>query len=439
MSGIAMGRCRIGRSSALTVAGALAASMLVALALAQAPQNGARHPRSIMSFSVGPDQDLVYPGDLPALPDEHTTFLPIRPGSGTYLVFAASMRGRGPAGTVVLQTSDLKTFTYAADYKSPVMVPPVNFLGCNPAHDSEFDESYSAPGSVVQDPTRPAGNLIMIYQAENHCPGGVWQRQFYATVGLARSTDFGKTWPAPIDGEFGGRDRRPVLKMAAAEPTAHETSPIYMGNAIPSAFVDTNDKGEHYIYVPYIFAGQGANGYQRMARARLEDDDPGSNDPARRLTFTKWYKGAFSEPGIGGLDGGVTPGRGCTGGQNQSQISYNDAIEQYLLTFVCVSLQGQPGNFKPYQAAWYYSTATSLELQNWTMPQLIQNSQFPVTTGCAYDGSGRSFDGWYPSFVSPNHAEGRLGENGQVFFMSGCETQKRRFMSRTFTISIGPN
>jgi len=53
--------------------------MLVDPALAQAPPNGARHPRAIASLSVGPDQALVYPGDLPALPDEHTTFLPIRP------------------------------------------------------------------------------------------------------------------------------------------------------------------------------------------------------------------------------------------------------------------------------------------------------------------------------------------------------------------------
>jgi len=359
MSRIALSRRRIGRLSACMVAGALAVAIPVDAALAQALQNGVRHPRSITSFSVGPDQDLVYPGDLPALPDEHTTFLPIRPGSSTYLVFAASMRGAGPAGTIVLQTSDLKTFTYAPNYKSPVMVPPVKYTTCSPAYDSEFDENYSAPGSVVQDPTRPAGNLIMIYEAENDCPGGVWQSQFYATVGLARSTDFGKTWPAPINGEFGGRDRRPVLKTAAAEPTTRETPPIYMGNAIPSAFVDTNEKGEHYIYVAYIFAGQGADGFQRMARARLEDDDPGSNDPSRRLTFAKWYKGTFSEPGIGGLDSGVTPARGCPGGQQQGQISYNDAIDQYLLTFVCVSLQGPAGNRKPYQAAWYYSTATS--------------------------------------------------------------------------------
>jgi hypothetical protein len=30
--------------------------------------------------------------------------------------------------------------------------------------------------------------------------------------------------------------------------------------------------------------------------------------------------------------------------------------------------------------------------------------------------------------VSPNHAEGRLGLTGQVFFLNGCETQKRKFV-----------
>jgi hypothetical protein len=71
---------------------------------------------------------------------------------------------------------------------------------------------------------------------------------------------------------------------------------------------------------------------------------------------------------------------------------------------------------------------------------LIQNSQFPLTTGCAFDGSGRSFDGWYPSFMSQNRAEGHLGETGQVFFMNGCDPGlKRKFMSRTFTIGIATN
>jgi hypothetical protein len=145
----------------------------------------------ITSFSVGSDQALTYPlPDLAALPDEHTTFLPLpvpgpSPGSITYLVFAASNISGGPFGTVALQTSDLKTFTYFPGFTNPVMVPPNLFMTCNstPTDNTEFDENYSAPGSVVQDPTRPPGHFIMIYEAENHCPGGTWQRPFYATSG----------------------------------------------------------------------------------------------------------------------------------------------------------------------------------------------------------------------------------------------------------------
>jgi len=121
--------------------------------------------------------------------------------------------------------------------------------------------------------------------------------------------------------------------------------------------------------------------------------------------------------------------------QIQGQISYLTAINQYLLTFVCVQSSGGT----PYQAGWYYSTASSLELQNWTTPQPITNSQFAVTSACnKNDSSGDSFDGWYPSFMSLDHPPGHLGETGQVFFLSGCNTGVRSFVSRTFTITTGP-
>lgn len=38
-------------------------------------------------------------------------------------------------------------------------------------------------------------------------------------------------------------------------------------------------------------------------------------------------------------------------------------------------------------------------------------------------------------------SEGRLGETGQVFFLNGCDgnASGRKFLSRTFAISIAPN
>jgi hypothetical protein len=370
----------------------------------------------ITSFSVGPDIALSYP-NLPILADEHTTVFPPAAGSNEYLVFAALAKNASNlSGAVVLQTTDLRTFTFAPGYTSPVMTAAWPFTTCKAFFDPEFDLNYASPGSVVQDPTRPAGNLIMIYEAENHCPGAVWQHDFYATVGFARSSDNGKTWPAPVDAEMGGTDRYPVLKYATPEPATPESPQVAMGNAIPSALVDGTN-----LYVTYSAPGPSADGALRVARAAL-----GGNGA---VAFSKWYDGAFTEPGIGGLDSGVLPAKGCVGHQGNGQISYNDALGLYLMTFVC---------FGTTQGAWYYSTATSLDRQNWTAPRMIDGSQYPIVLGCAADGTGSSFDGIYPSFVSPGVAAGHTSASGTVLFMNGCDRGSRTFLARTFTVAAPP-
>ncbi len=383
----------------------------------------------IATFSVSTDQALTYPDAAPSpylldLPDEHTTFIPSASGSAPYLVFGASRVSGGTesAGAVVLQTADLTTFTFATSlgYNPQVFSSPVAFTACNPTYDTEFDENYAAPGSVVQDPTLPPGNLIMIYEAENHCPGGVNQQPYYATVGFARSSDNGKTWPSPANGPLGNAARHPVLVSNNPEPS---TSHPPMGNAIPSALVDKSLDGNQYLYVAYTYHSSTADGLIRVARAKL------GGDP---VTFLKWYNGSFSQPGAGGLDSGVPPGGGCGANvlQEQPQISFNDDLGLYLLTFVCQS-NGS--------AAWYYSTATNLDIEDWTAPQLIANSRFPFVPNCGDGGiSGNEFDGWYPSFVSPGAAAGHTKLAGTVFFQKGCDTGSRVFSSRTFTIVTEP-
>src|SRR5262249_2758962 len=142
----------------------------------------------------------------------------------------------------------------------------VHFSKCKNVYDPEFDLNYAAPGSVVEDPTRPSGNLIMIYEAENHCSGAVWQHDFYATVGLARSADRGKTWPAPIDSEFGGVDRYAILRNPVPEPSTPENPQIAIGNAIPSAIVASDANHDSFLYVVYSSPGPGADGMLRIAR-----------------------------------------------------------------------------------------------------------------------------------------------------------------------------
>jgi uncharacterized protein (TIGR03437 family) len=382
----------------------------------------------IASFSVSADQTLTYPNKPPMpyladLPDEHTTFLPPASSSSPYLVFAASKIAGGTGGAVVLQSTDLTTFTFAASlgYNPQVMAPPIDIMACNPTFDTEFDEGYAAPGSVVQDPTLPPGNLMMLYEAENHCPGGVNQLPYYATVGFARSSDNGMTWPGPANGSLGNAARHPVLQSDESQPSAAHPN---IGDAIPSAFVDKSADGNYYLYVTYGFHSDmgAADGLARVARAQLGQDP---------LTFLKWYNGAFSQPGIGGLDTGMTPSAGCANGmQEHSQISFNDDLGVYLLTFACQTSSA---------AAWYYSTATSLDVEDWTAPRMIVNSQYPVTKPCSAAGTGgNQFDGWYPSFMSPGAAAGHSKLTGMVFFQNGCDAGARVFASRTFTITTQP-
>jgi hypothetical protein len=116
-----------------------------------------------------------------------------------------------------------------------------------------------------------------------------------------------------------------------------------------------------------------------------------------------------------------------------AEITYNDDLSQYLFVYECRS-----GATGARVAAWYYSTATSLDLQDWSTPQMMQNSQFPLASPCAGKTSGQDFDGHYPSFVSPGAAAGHTRLTGRAFFMNGCDTGARTFMSRTFTITTSP-
>lgn len=302
------------------------------------------------------------------------------------------------------------------------------------------------PVRCCRNPTLPPGNLIMLYEAENHCPGGIHQTNFYATVGFARSSDNGRTWPNPVNSEFGDASRHPVLKISTPEPST--TFPVALGDAIPAGFVDINDRGDAYLYVTYSYH-DGSTGTSaisiRMARAKLGSvlhgfDDhgwgfgpPQSSPPP--LQFYKWYNGSFSQPGIGGLDSAVLPSTSCLGVTRMSDLTYNDVLGLYMLIFVCNPSAVITGT--PY-GAWYYSTATSLELEDWTTPQQITNSQLVFTTPCP-DKIGSIFDGFYPSFMSPGAPAGHTRLTGRAFFLDGCDQgQPRALGSRTFTITTEP-
>ncbi len=152
--------------------------MAMALCQSASAQMNAARDRP---FAVSEDIRLHYPRDvLIGLPDEHTTFLPVADPNDAdrWLVFGSrSIGAPGAGGSILLATHTLEEFHFATarHYAQQVMRPIANFGACfrsGAAANPGFVENYAAPGSVMQDPTLPPGNLIMIYEAENHCPGG---------------------------------------------------------------------------------------------------------------------------------------------------------------------------------------------------------------------------------------------------------------------------
>jgi hypothetical protein len=403
----------------------------------------------------------------------------MRTASGRWISQRRTVTARGPPATVRFSS-----------------LCPVVADG-NAAHqDQTFDLNYAAPGSIVLDPTSPAGNLLMVYEGTITCfgqTGGTRSTGFYSTVGVATSRDYGHTWPTyratssfnfvPMPGQnttqgpsmpFGalgantcigndctstppaGYGRYAVLSSSVSVATAMATGqplPSSMGDAEMSAFLDDAHAGTpQYVYSTYNFnAGGGVLLDPQQTSPDLMIARAPLNGGTAALHFQKWNGTAFAAAGIGGIDSPVFPGgafQNCEApGQSRfgSSISYVDETQQYLLTFVC-DTPGDPAVGKSSGTsrggAWFYSTSYDLsDPRQWSAPQEIGGSW------ALYDQSGGCsvYKGWYPTFMSMGKKAGHLSTSGgYVFYLWGCQTAGtpppgRQFSSRAFTIALEPS
>lgn len=345
--------------------------------------------------------------------------------------------------------------------------------------DPTFDLNYADPGSVVKDPTNlennGPGGLIMIYEGTNRCSGD--PAGFYATTGVATSNDWGHTWPSYrylLDAHGNLQYPLPEQNLCSTTPCVgpnEATGAIYdqvcvgdacqssstqwppdqnygrylaigkyhkiqmavgNGDQAPSAFVDDIGGSSPYLYV--------TDGPLVVARAPL-------NGGTGKLSFNYWNQGTFdlSQPAIGGEQTPIS----FLGPQNQTascqdpnqhptmgSFSYVEDTQQYLLTFVCMSSDGDPANpdGSTKGASWFYSTNSDLSHQDhWSTPKEI------IGSWRAYSNTTCDFEGWYPSFMSLSQNPGHLMTSGYAFYMQGCTGSKtphgRRFQTRQFTIN----
>jgi len=467
---------------------------------------------------VGPDGTSSVNHFISGISDEHASVF--APGTldhnSDYLFFVASLTPlHGDIGLVVLSGGSgpnksgqwMMDFASADGYGnyaggsgqvflSPSGVHCPTVADGNPAHqDQTFDLNYAAPGSVVVDPTVPAGNLLMVYEGTIICfgqIGGTRSDNFYSTVGVATSRDYGHTWPTyrgtstfsfvPLPGQsssqgpnepFGalggatciGSDctstppanygRYAVLSSSVSVAAAMATGqqlPSSMGDAEMSAFLDDATLPAHYVYSTYNFnAGGGSlldprqpNPDLMIARAQL-------NGGTAPLTFFKWNGQAFGAAGMGGIDAGIFPSgsfQNCEApaqARYGSSINYVDDTHQYLLTFVCDS-PGDPALGKASGSgrggAWFYSTSYDVsDPRQWSPPNEITGSwaQFDMSGGCA------DYKGWYPTLMSLGKKPGHLSSSGgYIFYLWGCQTggtpsPGRQYSSRTFNVTLAPS
>jgi MYXO-CTERM domain-containing protein len=224
--------------------------------------------------------------------------------------------------------------------------------------------NYIAGGPIYTDST--TGTRLMLYHAEQHFGSA---QNYSSSLGLAIATD-----------STGLRFQDLGLVIQPNQSTFAGSSLDVGGGSLTLA----ND----YLYVHYRdYLAGGGSSQLAVARAPLSSvlNSAWSRQPAQ---FTKYYNGAWSQPGRGGLSSPLEAGNPANG---WSSVSYND----YLNQFVMVTAQWAPtDNGDLYMAA-------SPDGVNWSSRQAISV------------GSGEQF---YPSIVGTGADPTRTGKSFYVYY-----------------------
>ena len=225
--------------------------------------------------------------------------------------------------------------------------------------------NYVSGGPVYEDPA--TGARLMIYHAEKH---GKSKKDFYSVLGMAISTD-----PNGLVFNDLGVIVEPNLQFGRTEV-----------NGGSFAVFDN----QLHVYYRDWFPG-GATAELAVARAPIWDVIHNGLS-GFGTSFTKYYDGSWSQPGIGGLASGLEVGNPSNGWH---AVSYNDHLDQ-LVMVTSHYTSAQPDLY----------LATSADGVNWSPRQ-------PVVVE-----PGEQF---YPSLVGtgpdPTHT-------GQSFYLYYTDSQK---------------
>ena len=177
---------------------------------------------------------------------------------------------------------------------------------------------------------------------------------FYLSIGVAESDDDGKTWVK----------KGQIIRSEKPKEWALDSHQWGRGIGLAGGVVDKSGK-QYYIYYTNLSTTQGgAAGQIEAARCNLDDGPPLPGN------WKKYYKGAFSEPGLGGKESPVIDvyASGHAGARYGRPV-YSGSMQKYFMVFN-VTQASEWGEDLPPKTSGIY-LANSNDLTAWPTPSQV--------------------------------------------------------------------
>jgi hypothetical protein len=329
---------------------------------------------------LGPPVQVWTAGDLGLreVPDMHSA--PVRQPDRSYNVFISGVIGGHRGSTGLFSTRDFRTYTPivgTSQRAEPVIGPSCLQRTYQASCVANWDSDYAGANAVF-DISGAAPLLLMVYHGETRTFGSTTNQHapFFAQMGVATSTDGGRTWSG----------RRPV---ASGDEAQWQTNPATQANGAPEGGAILAN-GYIYTVFPYFRQSNTTPGPEpilELARAPVTS--------AAKGNWTKYDNGWGREPALRGHGSAIvnTSGSGCTG-PRQPTLAHSQTLNGYVLLFIC-------------NEGWFFSTSTAPDLSSWTTPVRFRSGAQFVT--------GQPNDDNYV-LVTPGNAGQELSQTGLVLY-----------------------
>jgi hypothetical protein len=360
---------RVGRGNGLVAALLAATSLVPAAGTLASPFDDRPEPSLTIEFVGKPFKAFEF-NDVQryGLPDGAITFLK---GGGRTRVWMPTGDG---GNSIEVVTDDFRHFR-ATTTPAPWVLSPIP---------GTFESDYTGISKVVR---LPSGRLAAMYQAETHPCG---PKSAGVSIALATSDDNGTTWD---------RQGQIITSPVITRTTCDEM--VFHG---VWSFAATVEPTGEYMYAWFSQGGDEEwddyYGGLRIARAPLS----GGLMPG---TWTKYYNGAWDQPGLGGLTSPtlLTPTPVFSNDSSLSNdfagipsVTWNTAFNRYVAVFTTMT------------GFWY---ATSPDGINWSDGNQLLKHKVLVTVGREPD------EAWiyYPTLINPEaSSDGYSSTSGILYY-----------------------